>query len=121
MAAFDVLRQLTRGTAGRLTLALGLATGLAAASAVMAPAAYADSVRFGVTIGDDSGFRRDRDRHWDEDFGYRPVFDEHRPRWRHRHARTRTVCRNVPVRVWDDYEGEYVFERVRRCHRVSAW
>jgi hypothetical protein len=117
MAVFDVLRQLTRGTAGRLTLVLGLATGLAAASAAMAPAAHADSVRFGITLGDNDGFRRDR--HWDEDYGYRPVFNEHRPRWRDRHART--VCRNVPVRVWDDYEGEYVIERVRRCRRVATW
>jgi hypothetical protein len=140
MKFVETMRTGLGAAAGRLALVLGLATGLAAFSATLAQPAHADSIEFGLRIGDgdvypdaDSGFpienfREARRNHdgiddfgWQNHRGYRPRYAEpprhvRRDRWRNRFD---TVCHFVPVEVWDG--DDYVIQDVQRCKRVRRW
>jgi hypothetical protein len=129
MAVLDSIRWTMRGAAGRLTLVLGLATGLAFASLAAAPKAYADSISFGFSFGDGGSIGDDV---YDDSFDDQPVYHvqpryrHDRPRYRHPsrtvdvvERRNDTVCHLVPVEVWDG--DQYVIQDVQRCRRVSRW
>jgi hypothetical protein len=108
------------------TLALAALVSCAGAAALSGPA-HAESFSLTLGIGD-------RDDHFDNDFDDEDVPRRHvRPRYaspdldsqrfvyERPQRRTRQVCRLVPTRVYDDYEGDYVIVDVKKCNRQTGW
>jgi hypothetical protein len=101
--------------------------GLAALFASMPAQAGDVTVRFGIE--QPSHYRYDDDAfveyRWSDRRHVRPRYSRPSLDGRRyiydRPARYREVCRLVPVRVWDEYEGDYDIVRRRQCRRVARW